>query len=605
MNDKTTPPPRVICIDSDRKAREDFTKILSAGHREPDLNKMEAKLFGGPFNKAPSGYPCRVEHSPMGKEGVEMAATAVSKGDPFAVAFVDFSLAGELNGPETALALLGLDPHIQVVVSTAYSHLAWGEFAESLGENRNLAILKKPFGRDEVTHLAASLVSRRKRMGDLEKRVAELEKELARKKRELGVAEETVRRAAVNPVVYRIRIGMDPEGRIRSWSPDAERLFGWSEGEILGREVSILLGAACAGFWKEDVLPLLKERGGLESDFKMRKKSGELFPAWIFLSTRYLNSGAVSSCTLYLAPGQTRGTSPGLYLVNARLETEAREFKAALEESRKRVLSAGSLDNEVVGRMIHKFRSPVNALTSSVEMVLHDLPAEILEKKELHYKKVRKNMARLTRVADNFMYLVTADMGRMRLNPVPLDMNKRVPAIAREFRKMEIFENLELIVRNPGVPTLANADSVRIFEAFRHILENAAKYSEPGGKVVIGFGEDEIETDTCMAPALRIDITDWGRGIPLGEEERIFRRFYPVGDDLYRKESGLGLTICRMILERQGGRIWAGNNPEGKGARISMAIPRYSVETFEGSLQYKAVLPEPRPPADESAMNIL
>ena len=110
---------------------------------------------------------------------------------------------------------------------------------------------------------------------------------------------------------------------------------------------------------------------------------------------------------------------------------------------------------------------------------------------------------------------------------------------------------------------LVQIDALLLERVVINLLENSMKYTPPGtGLEISGRVEDQ---------ALLVAIADRGPGLPPGEEERIFEKFYQVAPGSARG-AGLGLTICRSIIEAHGGRIWAANRPEG-GAVFSFTIP--------------------------------
>ena len=119
-------------------------------------------------------------------------------------------------------------------------------------------------------------------------------------------------------------------------------------------------------------------------------------------------------------------------------------------------------------------------------------------------------------------------------------------------------------VKLPHDLPLVEIDSMMIERVFANLLENAVKYTPPGTPVEISAVADQNE--------LVVTISDQGHGIPAGEEERIFEKFHRVASEGNQGGAGLGLTICRAIVEAHGGRMWAHNLPSG-GAAFHFALP--------------------------------
>ncbi|MGA7596215.1 MAG: ATP-binding protein, partial [Gallionella sp.] len=107
-------------------------------------------------------------------------------------------------------------------------------------------------------------------------------------------------------------------------------------------------------------------------------------------------------------------------------------------------------------------------------------------------------------------------------------------------------------------------DSLLIERVFANLLENAVKYTPPGTPIEISAASGRNE--------LVVTVSDRGHGIQAGEEQRIFEKFYRVASEGNQGGAGLGLTICRSIVEAHGGRIWADNLPSG-GAAFHFTLP--------------------------------
>ena len=118
----------------------------------------------------------------------------------------------------------------------------------------------------------------------------------------------------------------------------------------------------------------------------------------------------------------------------------------------------------------------------------------------------------------------------------------------------------------PGLP-LVFADRDRVAEVLANLLDNADKYSLPGRHVDVDIQADQIE--------VIVSVRDWGRGLPPNDLDHVFDKFYRAdsSDAQTAYGYGLGLYVCRQLVQAQGGRIWAENTPEGSGAVLSFALP--------------------------------
>ncbi len=121
------------------------------------------------------------------------------------------------------------------------------------------------------------------------------------------------------------------------------------------------------------------------------------------------------------------------------------------------------------------------------------------------------------------------------------------------------------IVDRPGLPTVL-ADRDRVAEVLTNLVDNADKYSEPGGAIGIEVRADSAE--------VTVSILDNGPGLPDIDPDLLFSKFYRAqrGDSQSAYGYGLGLYVCRKLIEAQGGRIWAERRQAG-GTAFSFALP--------------------------------
>ena len=121
-----------------------------------------------------------------------------------------------------------------------------------------------------------------------------------------------------------------------------------------------------------------------------------------------------------------------------------------------------------------------------------------------------------------------------------------------------------LTIQLPAELPLVPLDSVLIEQVLLNLLDNALKYTPPGSPLAL--------TAWATAEAVTVEVADRGPGLPPGEEQRIFEKFYRVRGSAQPSGTGLGLTICRGLVEAHGGQMWAANRPGG-GTVVRFTLP--------------------------------
>ena len=184
--------PRILVVDDNRAIHEDFRKILGDGSPAAGLTNLEAELFGK--EDRPDRQPkYRIDDAYQGEEALEQVVRARDTDDPFDLTFVDMRMPPGWDGAETIERIWQEDPHVQIVICTAYSDYSWSDLFARLGGNDKLLILKKPFDNSEVQQLAAALTEKRRLAQQARLRLDELEEMVQERTAELREKEEQLR----------------------------------------------------------------------------------------------------------------------------------------------------------------------------------------------------------------------------------------------------------------------------------------------------------------------------------------------------------------------------------------------------------------------------
>ncbi|MEO7003025.1 MAG: ATP-binding protein, partial [Ktedonobacterales bacterium] len=180
-------------------------------------------------------------------------------------------------------------------------------------------------------------------------------------------------------------------------------------------------------------------------------------------------------------------------------------------------------------------------------------------------RAIEEEADRLNHLVGNLLYASRIQAGGLKMERMELDLADVVRSVVR--RMLARTPDLDVQARMPTQTPLALADRERIEEVLMNLLDNAVKYSPKGRRVRV---RGQVTRDEVI-----ISVSDEGPGIPLREQQRIFDRFLRLDNTASRRTqgTGLGLYICRAIVEAHGGRLWV-ESELGHGSTFFFSLPR-------------------------------
>jgi signal transduction histidine kinase len=223
------------------------------------------------------------------------------------------------------------------------------------------------------------------------------------------------------------------------------------------------------------------------------------------------------------------------------------------------------LKDDFVATASHELRTPLSAIYGAAKTlrrtdVLDDDGVERL------IGIISSESERLARVIDDILFASHLDSGRLRLHTERVDVAALANEVAESMR-IQLENEVTLRVEAPpnGLPEV-DVDPIKLSRVLVNLLENAIKYSPEGGPVVLSVDAENGR--------LRLRVCDEGLGISRGEQERIFEKFYRADPQLARGVggTGLGLYICRELVQRMGGEIEV-ESDLGKGSTFTVELP--------------------------------
>jgi K+-sensing histidine kinase KdpD len=223
----------------------------------------------------------------------------------------------------------------------------------------------------------------------------------------------------------------------------------------------------------------------------------------------------------------------------------------------------------------HDLLSPLN-LIRGYAVTLSQLNKNLTESQRQRYLRAIETAAvRTTRSIRSLLDLPKMETERLHLADEPTSLVKLVRQVVSELQSQSIHNVIKLSA--PRSSPLVRIDRQKIKQVMINLLDNAIKYSPQGSDIVVSVRESVDEDGALTISNTRnliVDVKDPGAGIPEADLDLVFEKFYRVNNRLTRSTPGvgIGLYICKLIVEAQGGRIWA-TSKVGEGSTFSFSLP--------------------------------
>jgi PAS domain S-box-containing protein len=322
------------------------------------------------------------------------------------------------------------------------------------------------------------------------------------------------------------------DGTIISWNTGAYRLFGYTNKEIIGKNITHLIPKY---LWPEEIEIVEKIRNGerLHHFETIRiKKDGSKVPVSLSLSPIKNNNGTITG-----------------------ISTIARDITKQKEFEKQR--------DDFISIATHELKTPVTSVKAYAQ-VLENIFLKKKDQKSAHYlAKMDSQLNKLTNLIGDLLDVNKIQSGQLHFNPQTFDLNLLINEIIEELQRTT--QKHKIIKKLIGSKKV-HADRERIGQVLTNLISNAIKYSPLADKIIVST---KIENE-----ALIVGVKDFGIGIPKNKQDKIFDKFFRISGP--RNETfpgmGLGLHISSEFVKRQGGKIWL-KSVEGKGSVFYFSLP--------------------------------
>lgn len=347
----------------------------------------------------------------------------------------------------------------------------------------------------------------------------------------------------------------DPEGAVTLWNPAAERVFGWTEAEVLGREDPSFPSE------EADEASRLRERilGGetLEHrEMARRRKDGErIHVSFSAAALQDTQKDPVGVMAIMEDITELKRVQDRILTLNEELEERVRERTVRLEEVNKE-LEAFSYS------VSHDLRAPLRHVGGYVDLLVRRCGNELSEKGRHYLDNIAGSAQEMGRLIDDLLQF--SRTGRMEMRQSRMGMNQALQEVLGPLRKERHGRNIEWVVATlPDV----YGDYAMLRLVWANLLDNAVKYTRGTDPVRIEAGWREEDDEIVFY------VRDNGVGFDMQYAGKLFGVFQRLHSAEEFEGTGIGLANVRRIIARHGGRTWAEGEP-GRGAAFYFSVPK-------------------------------
>ena len=238
--------------------------------------------------------------------------------------------------------------------------------------------------------------------------------------------------------------------------------------------------------------------------------------------------------------------------------------------------------SDFLANMSHELKTPMHGILSYANMGISKFDKVNDEKKLSFFKTIKTSGDRLLALLNDLLDLAKLEAGKMEMNFKQNSLHSVAQSCVTEQNARLNELNLEVIYLPDNISGEGKFDEIRIGQVISNFLSNAIKFTPDGEKIEFSICNAELylQQELKKVPALLFSVRDYGKGIPEDECQLVFDKFEQGSgtEAVIIKGTGLGLPICKEIIELHHGNIWADNYPDG-GAIFSFIIPVEQIET--------------------------
>ena len=357
---------------------------------------------------------------------------------------------------------------------------------------------------------------------------------------------------------------LDPNGRVSTWNMGAERIKGYTADEIIGQHFSIFYPQeAKDSGWPDHELRVAAEKGKFVDTGWRLRKDGTTFWANVTITALRDDAGQLLGFAKLTRDLTQAKRAEAMETANQQRE----EMLDAERNARMAAQRATRLKDEFLATLSHELRTPLSAILGWTQLLLRPDASKGPEQQKRAIEVIDRNARAQVKLIDDLLDLSRVMTGKLRLDLHQVSLGSIVEAAVDSARPSADVKGIRLKAILSSNQDIVSADSARLQQVVWNLLTNAIKFTPKGGQVQVLLQR--------VNSHLELSVSDTGVGIPANYLPHVFDRFSQKDSSTTRAFGGLGLglAICKQLVELHGGSIRAASLGEGRGATFSVQLP--------------------------------
>lgn len=331
--------------------------------------------------------------------------------------------------------------------------------------------------------------------------------------------------------------------------------LGYSKQELIGKSIFGHVSEKDLPAMRESLTTWKKEGMVYNKEIWLRRKDGAIFPVLL------------SATNLFDEKGKLIGSNTVMRDVSE-FYKDLKNKDALIKKQLRELGELNSAQNEFMSKSMQKLKTPLTPIKAYIDILLSGQLGLLNEEQQKRIEMIKTNTDLLVGLVSDLSDIQKIEFGELKLNKKVQDLTEIIRDVVTKMTSAAEVLNISITTKLQE-KVLCLCDDARIKQVLTNLITNAIDYSKKEkGKIHITLFSDKKSS-------AKIIVKDNGIGISSSHFEKIFQKFYQIDAPPVREHNGigLGLTVCKCIIESHGGKIWAESNGKDKGCEFHVLLP--------------------------------